>query len=81
MRSRHTGTLIDSAETDDSVQVKELPGSDGEIARVNAWRASALQQTRSAHCMDAGASNAEFYVVGGHTGEVVSIHAGPKPKR
>jgi len=36
VRSRHTGTLIDSAETDDSVQVKELPGSDGEIARVNA---------------------------------------------
>ena len=42
--SRHTGTLIDSVETDDSVQVKELAGSDGEIARVNAWRASALLQ-------------------------------------
>ena len=43
--SRHAGTLIDSVETDDSVQVKELPGSNGEIARVNAWRASALLQT------------------------------------
>ena len=53
--SRHAGTLIDSVETDDSVQVKELPGSNGEIARVNAWRASALLQTRSALCMDAGA--------------------------
>ncbi len=39
---RHAGTLIDSVETDDSVQVKELPGSNGEIARVNAWRSSAL---------------------------------------
>jgi len=36
--SRHTGTLIDSVETDDSVQVKELPGSDGEIARVKPYR-------------------------------------------
>jgi hypothetical protein len=43
--SRHTGTLIDSVETDDSVQVKELPGSNGEIARVNAWRASAHLQS------------------------------------
>ena len=56
MRSRHTATLIDSVETDDSVQVKELPGSNGEIARVNAWRASALLPTRSGLCMDAGAS-------------------------
>ena len=54
--TRHTGALIDSVETEDSVQVKELPGSDGEIARVNAWRTSALLQTRSALCMDAGAS-------------------------
>ena len=54
--SRHTGTLIDSVETDDSVQVKELPGSNGEIARVNAWRASALLQTRDGLCMDGGAS-------------------------
>ena len=36
--SRHAGTLIDSVETDDSVQVKELPGSDGEIARVKPYR-------------------------------------------
>ena len=36
--SRHTGTLIDSVETDDSVQVKELPGSDGEIARVKPYQ-------------------------------------------
>ena len=36
--TRHTGTLIDSVETDDSVQVKELPGSDGEIARVKPYR-------------------------------------------
>jgi hypothetical protein len=49
-------TLIDSVETDDSVQVKELPGSNGEIARVNAQRARALLQTRSSVCIDAGAS-------------------------
>src|ERR1043166_8957650 len=36
--SRHAGTLIDSVETDDSVQVKELPGSNGEIARVKPYR-------------------------------------------
>ena len=35
---RHTGTLIDSVETDDSVQVAELPGSDGEIARVHPYQ-------------------------------------------
>lgn len=33
--TRHEGALIDSVETDDSLQVKELVGSDGEIARVN----------------------------------------------
>jgi len=36
--SRHAGTLIDSVETDDSAQVKELPGSNGEIARVKPYR-------------------------------------------
>ena len=36
--SRHEGALIDSVETDDSVQIKELAGSDGEIARVKAYR-------------------------------------------
>ena len=36
--SRHAGTLIDSVETDESVQVKELPGSNGEIARVKLYR-------------------------------------------
>jgi hypothetical protein len=36
--SRHAGALIDSVETDDSVQVKELAGSDGEIARVKTYR-------------------------------------------
>jgi len=36
--SRHQGTLIDSVETDESLQVKELPGSDGEIARVKLYR-------------------------------------------
>jgi hypothetical protein len=37
--SRHTGALIDSVETTDSVQVKELAGSDGEIARVHVYKA------------------------------------------
>jgi len=36
--TRHGGALIDSVETDDSVQVKELAGSDGEIARVRPYR-------------------------------------------
>ena len=36
--TRHTGALIDSVETDDTVQVKELAGSDGEIARVKTYR-------------------------------------------
>ena len=36
--TRHAGALIDSVETDDTVQVKELAGSDGEIARVNPYR-------------------------------------------
>ena len=36
--TRHTGALIDSVETDESVQVKELAGSDGEIARVKPYR-------------------------------------------
>lgn len=36
--SRHAGALIDSVETDDSVQIKELAGSDGEIARVKPYR-------------------------------------------
>jgi hypothetical protein len=36
--TRHTGALIDSVETDDSVQIKELAGSDGEIARVRTYR-------------------------------------------
>ena len=36
--TRHAGALIDSVETDDSVQVKELSGSDGEIARVKTYR-------------------------------------------
>ena len=36
--TRHEGALIDSVETEDSVQVKELPGSDGEIARVKPYR-------------------------------------------
>ena len=40
--SRHAGTFIDSVETDDSVQVKELPGSNGEIARVNPQQQTAL---------------------------------------
>ena len=33
--TRHEGALIDSVETDDSVQIKELAGSDGEIARIS----------------------------------------------
>ncbi len=37
--SRHEGALIDSVETTESVQVKELAGSDGEIARVKIFRA------------------------------------------
>jgi hypothetical protein len=37
--TRHEGALIDSVETDDSVQVKELAGSNGEIARVKTYRA------------------------------------------
>ena len=36
--TRHAGALIDSVETDDSVQIKELAGSDGEIARVKPSR-------------------------------------------
>src|SRR4029079_9055343 len=36
--TRPAGTLICSVETDDSVQVKELPGSNGEIARVKPYR-------------------------------------------
>jgi hypothetical protein len=36
--TRHEGTLIDSVETDDSVQVKELAGSDGEVARVHPYK-------------------------------------------
>jgi hypothetical protein len=36
--SRHEGALIDSVETDDSVQIKELAGSDGEIACVKPYR-------------------------------------------
>ena len=36
--SRHEGALIESVETDDSVQIKELAGSNGEIARVKPYR-------------------------------------------
>jgi hypothetical protein len=36
--TRHAGTLIDSVETDESVQVKELPGSNGEVARVHTYK-------------------------------------------
>jgi len=36
--TRHAGTLIDSVETDDSVQVKELAGSNGEVARVHSYK-------------------------------------------
>ena len=36
--TRHEGALIDSVETDESVQVKELAGSNGEIARVKTYR-------------------------------------------
>ena len=36
--TRHEGALFDSVETDDTVQVKELAGSDGEIARVKTYR-------------------------------------------
>ncbi len=36
--TRHSGALIDSVETTQSVQVKELAGSDGEIARVHTYR-------------------------------------------
>jgi len=36
--TRHAGALIDSVETTQSVQVKELAGSNGEIARVHTYR-------------------------------------------
>ena len=36
--TRHEGALIDSVETDESVQVKELSGSDGEVARVKTYK-------------------------------------------
>ena len=33
--TRHSGALIESVETTKSIQIKELVGSDGEIARVH----------------------------------------------
>lgn len=36
--TRHQGALIDSVETTQSVQVKELAGSNGEIARVHTYK-------------------------------------------
>lgn len=36
--TRHEGALIDSVETTRSVQVKELAGSDGEIARAHPYK-------------------------------------------
>ena len=36
--TRHSGALIDSVETTKSIQVKELVGSDGEVARVKTYK-------------------------------------------
>lgn len=36
--TRYTGALIESVETDDTVNVAELAGSDGEIARVKTFQ-------------------------------------------
>ena len=36
--TRYTGALIESVETDDTIQVAELAGSNGEIARVHPYQ-------------------------------------------
>ena len=36
--TRHSGALIDSVETTKSIQVKELVGSDGEVARIKTYK-------------------------------------------
>ena len=53
--TRHAGTLIDSVETDDSVQVKELPGSNGEIARVKPYRKMTEGSRERSRCAGCGA--------------------------